>query len=140
MEGYDKGSERPFHRRNFKKKEPKFKAPTVGLETIFFSYGQPKDAASLIKSTEALYIYAGVNFNVRGPMATRDILSVMEPYLKLPEDPDDTMGKVALLKWETEFNAISKKKLTWEENFQKKFNLYLHHFTPDMRSKLKLMN
>ena len=45
-----------------------------------------------------------------------EILSDMEPYLKLPEDSDDTSGKVAFLKWKIEVKAISKNKLTWEEN------------------------
>ena len=73
-------------------------------------------------------------------MDVRAILYVKDPYLKLPEDPDDTAGKVSFLKWETEFNAISKKKLTWEDNCQNIFNLYLQHFTPGMISKLRLMN
>ena len=49
VEGSGKGSGRPFHCRNFKNKEPMFKATTVGLETAIFSYGQPKDAARFIK-------------------------------------------------------------------------------------------
>ena len=73
-------------------------------------------------------------------MSARDILSAEELYLKLPEEPDDTAGKVAFLKRETEFNAISNNKLTWDENSQKNFNLYLQHCIPGMRSKLKSMN
>ena len=117
-----------------------FKYRTVGLETIFFSYGQPKDAAALIKSNKFLSRYAGVKFKVGGPMVVRSILPGTEPDFKLPEDPDDTVGKVALLKWETELNVISKKKLIWEDNCQKIFNLYLQHCTADMISQFKLMN
>ena len=73
-------------------------------------------------------------------MDVRAILSVNELDFKLPEDPDNTAGKVAFIKWQTEFKAISKNKLKWEENCQKIFNLYLHNFIPDMRSKLKPMN
>ena len=90
-----------------------FKAPVVGLETIIFSYGQPKDAAAFIKSNKVLSRYVGVNFKFGGPMDARAIISVMDPDLKLPEDPDGTVGKLAFLKWETKFNAISKNNLTW---------------------------
>ena len=96
-----KGGGRPFHRRDFKKKEMMFKAPTVGLETIVFGYRKPKDAVSFIKSNESLSRYVGVNFKVGGPMAARSILSVMEPDLRLPEEPYDTAGKVAFFKRET---------------------------------------
>ena len=75
-----------------------FRAHKVGLETIVFSYRQPKDADAFIKSNEMLYRYVGVNFKVGGPMAMRDILSITEPDLKLPEDPNDTTGKVSFLK------------------------------------------
>ena len=74
-----------------------FKAPMVELDTIIFSYGHPKDAAAFIKSNKMLSRYVGVNFKVRGPMANRAILSVIDPYLKLPEDPDDTAGKLLSL-------------------------------------------
>ena len=67
---------RIFHRQNFKNKESVFKAPTIGLETIFFIYKQPKDTAVFIKSNEALSRYVGIIFKDGGPMATRDILSV----------------------------------------------------------------
>ena len=60
--------------------------------------------------------------------------------MKLLEGPDDTAVKASILKWETEFNAISKKKLTQEEDIQKIFNLDLQHCIPDMRYKLKSMN
>ena len=49
VEGAGKGGGRPFHHWNFKKKDSMFKSPTVGMETIVFSYGQPKDAAAFIK-------------------------------------------------------------------------------------------
>ena len=87
-----------------------FKAPTVSLETIVFSYRQPKDAAVFIESNEVMSRYVGVNFKVGLPMAVRAIISVTDPDLKLLEDPDDTAGKLDFLKWETEFNAISKEK------------------------------
>ena len=140
VKGAGKGGGRPFNHRNFKKKETTIKAPTVGLKTIVFSSRKPKDYAAVIKSNKALSRYIGVNFKVRRPMSTRGILSVTDPDLKLPEDLNNTTGKVALLEWKTEFNTISKNKLTWEENHQKLFDLYLQHCTPDMRSKLKLMN
>ena len=89
-----------------------FKAPTVGVETIISSYGKPKDSATFFKSNEALSRYSGINLMLRGPMAVRAILSVTEIYLRLPEDFDNTEGKVYFLKWETEFKAISKNKLT----------------------------
>ena len=57
-------------------------------------------------------------------MAMRVIISVTEPALKLPEGPNDTSGKVAFLKWESEFNA----------------NCNLQHCTLEMRSKLNSMN
>ena len=98
-EGADKGSGLPFNRRNFNNKDPMFKATTVGLETIVFSYGLPKDADTFIKRKEALYRYIGVNFKVGGEMAARAIISITDPYLKLPEYPDDTAGKVSFLKW-----------------------------------------
>ena len=116
VEGAGKGGGRPFHHWNFKKKDSMFKSPTVGLETIVFSYGKLKDAAAFIKSNEVLSRYIGVNFKVRGPISAKAILSVTEPYLKLPEDPDDTAVKVDFLKWETDFSAISKNKLIWKEN------------------------
>ena len=84
MKRSGKGGGLLFHRRNFKNKDPMFKAPTVGLDTIVFSYVQPMDAATFIKSNKALYRYVGVNFMVGGPMATRSILSVTDPDLKLP--------------------------------------------------------
>ena len=56
--------------------------------------------------------YVGVNFKVGGTMDVRAILSVTEIYLRLPEDFNDTEGKFYFLKWETEFKAISKNKLT----------------------------
>ena len=93
-----------------------FKAPMVELDTIIFSYGHPKDAAAFIKSNKMLSRYVGVNFKVRGPMAASSIVSANETDLRLPEDPDDTAGKLDFLKWETEFNAISKKKLAWESS------------------------
>ena len=86
-----------------------FKYPIVGLDTIVLSYGQPKDAAALIKSNEALSRYVGVNFKAGVPKDTRAILSVTDSDLKLPEYPDDIAGKFDFLKWETEINAISKK-------------------------------
>ena len=92
MEGAGKGGRRPFQSWKVKKKEPMFKYPTVGLDTIVFSYGQPKDAGALIKSNKALTRYVSVNFKVGGPMATRSILSITETYLKLPEDTDNTTG------------------------------------------------
>ena len=49
MEGDGKGGGRPFHRRNFNKKELMFKSPEVGLYTITFSYGQTKDVAPFVK-------------------------------------------------------------------------------------------
>ena len=74
-----------------------FKAPMVGMEIIVFSYGKPKDSASFIKSNKVLYIYLSINFKAGVPMAVRDIISVRDPDLTLPEDPDDTVGKVTLL-------------------------------------------
>ena len=97
--GAGNGGGRIFHRQNFKNKESVFKAPTVGLETIFSIYEQPKDAAALFKSNEALSIYVNIIFKDGGPMATGDILSVVETGLNLPEEPDDTTGKVAFLEW-----------------------------------------
>ena len=76
-----------------------FKAPTVSLENAAFSYGQPKGSATFIKSNEALSRYVRVNFKVGGTMSARGILSVKKPYFKLPEDPDDSAGNVAFLKW-----------------------------------------
>ena len=87
-----------------------FKYLTVGLETIVFSFRQPQDAVAFIKSNESLSRYGGTNFKVRRPIDVRAILSTKESDLKLLGDPDDTVGKVAFLKWETEFNVISKKK------------------------------
>ena len=78
-----------------------FKALTVGIETIVFSYNHLKDTAAFIKSNESMSRYVGVNFKVGGPMCARAILYVMEPDLKLPEEPGDTASKVAFLKWET---------------------------------------
>ena len=48
VEGSGKEGGRPFHCQNFKNKEPIFKALTVGLETIVFSYGNLKDTAVFI--------------------------------------------------------------------------------------------
>ena len=62
--GAGKGGGWPFHRRNFKKNEPMFKAPTIGIEATVFSYRQPKDAAAFIKSNEALIRYVGIKFKV----------------------------------------------------------------------------
>ena len=76
-----------------------FKYPIVGLDTIVLSYGQPKDAAALIKSNEALSRYVGIIFKDGGPMATRNILSVEDTGLNLSEGPDDTAGKVSFLEW-----------------------------------------
>ena len=73
-------------------------------------------------------------------MDKRVILFFTELDLKLPEDPNDTAGKVSFLKWEIGFNAIFEKKLTREENCQNIFNLYLQHSTLDRRSKLKSTN
>ena len=75
-----------------------FKGPTVDLQTILFSYGQTKDAVAFIKPNEVLSRYVGVNFKVGGTMDVRAILSVNELDLKLPEDPDNTAGKVAFIK------------------------------------------
>ena len=75
-----------------------FKAPTLVLETIILSYRQQKDAAAFINLNKAMYRYVGLNFKVGGPMSARAILSVTEPDLKLPGDPDDTTGKVSFLK------------------------------------------
>ena len=136
MEVSDKGGGRTFNRQNFKKKYPMFKYLTVGLETIVFSYGQLKDAAVFIKSNEAMSRYVGINSKSVVTMAARVVPSFTELDLKLPEDPDDTAGNFAFLKLETDFTAISKNKLTWEENRRNIFNLYLQHCTPNMRSKL----
>ena len=87
VEGSGKRGGRPFHRQNFKKNEPMFKAPTVGLETIIFSYRHPKDAAAFIKSNLVLYRYVSINFKFGGTVAARVILSGTDPYLKLLEDP-----------------------------------------------------
>ena len=87
-----------------------------------------------------LSIYVGINLKVRGSMDERSILYITDTDLKSPKDPDDTAGKVAFLKWETEFNDISRNKLTWEENHQNIFNLYLQHCTKVMGSRLKSMN
>ena len=92
-----KGGGQPFHRQNFKKKEPIFKPPKIGLETIVFSYGQPKDAVAFIKWNKALYKYGSIKFIVIGTTAVRDVISFKEPYLKLTKDPGDTTGKVAFL-------------------------------------------
>ena len=119
MEGYGKGSGRPFQRWNFKKKDTVFKALTVGIETILFSYGQHKDTATFIKLNEAMSRYAGVNFKSVGPMAVRAIISATDPYLKLPEDPKDNTGEFSSIKWETELKEILKNKLTWKDTFQK---------------------
>ena len=119
MEGSGKGGGLHFHCQNFNKKEPMFKAPMIGLETIVFSYRQTEDAAEFVKSNEALYRYVGVNLRVGGTIATREILSIEEPYLRLLKELDDTARKVAFLKLETEFKAIPKKNLTWKENRQK---------------------
>ena len=56
--------EKPFDHPNFKKKEPVLKALTVGLETIIFSYGHPKDVAAFIKLNKALSRYSGIEFKV----------------------------------------------------------------------------
>ena len=84
MEGAGKGGVRPFNCCNFKNKELMFKVPTVVLDTIIFSYGQPKDSAPFIKSNEALSRCVGINFKVGGPIAVMDILLVTDPYLRLP--------------------------------------------------------
>ena len=76
-----------------------FKSPTVGLQTIVFSYSQTKGAAAFIKSNEALSRYDGLNFKVGGSMAVKSIPSVKDPDQKLRKDPDDTTGKASFLKW-----------------------------------------
>ena len=75
------------------------KAPTVNADTIIFSYGQPKDAATFVKSNKALSRYVGVNFQVGGPMESRNVISITDPYLKLAVDPNDTPENVSFLKW-----------------------------------------
>ena len=96
VEGYDKGGGQHFHRRNFKNKDPLFKALTIGIDIIVLSYGKPNNAAAFIKPNKALSRYIGLNFKVGGPMETRAIPYVEETYLKLPKYPNDTAGNFLL--------------------------------------------
>ena len=99
LEGSGKGGGQLFHSQNFNKKEPMSKALTLGLKKIFFSYGQPKDAAIFIKSKKAFSGFFNVNLKVGVPMAARAILSVTGTDLKVPEYPNDKADKCFPLKW-----------------------------------------
>ena len=75
-----------------------FKDPMIGIETIVFSYWQTKDTGAFINPNKLLSRYFGLKFKDWGHVAARFILSIDDPDWKIPEDTDDTAGKVAFLK------------------------------------------
>jgi hypothetical protein len=122
-----------------------FKAPTPGLEHVYFTVGDAKDAANYDDVKRALANYAGINFKYCGTQTRQAIEKVAEPSFNKPayptysgSTPPTPADEELKMKWEIDINAFFKRQSLWDEEYKSKaFQLVLGHCHPDVRERLE---
>ena len=107
------GRGKPRARRQFTPIKVEFKAPTPGLESHIFQYGQTKNAAQFSKTCQALSKHVAVYFKHGGPAAALAILSLDPPIYNIPGDPVEVDNPIIVFKWKNLREERTKDTRVW---------------------------
>ncbi len=130
-----------YQRCSFTPKKPSFAAPMQRLEHIIFdNTGTAKAASTFNLNIEAISEHITNRLKFDCPLAALAMRELKAPTINFPNNLMDLTILVETMKWQRNFNHAHDQQKWWDKNTQKIYNLVMQHSTPEMKTKLLMMD
>jgi hypothetical protein len=125
---------------NTPKKQPhrgaKFEGRCEDLKGHVYDYGDSRNADQFVLTTKEIKNYVGRTYKNGGDITSAITLLALPTKVE-PADPDDPDDRVALKKWEREYDAFCKWKKVLDDNVKTLYNLVWGQCSESMQQKIE---
>jgi hypothetical protein len=117
----------------------KFEGRCNDLKIFIYDYGEHKSADQFILTTKEIANHVGRTYKYGGDM-TEAILNMVRPAKTEPTDPADPTDRIAMKKWEREYNEYRKWMVATDDNIKTLYNLVWGQCTDTMQQKIESLD
>ena len=135
-QGGGNNNKRTFNRQGRNNQVTKFEGRCDDLKGHVYDYGDSKNANQFIITTKEIKNYVGRNYKSSGDI-TLAINDFKIPTKKEPTEPSDPTDRIALKKWERQYDDHCKWKKTLDENVITLYNLVWGQCSESMQQKVE---
>jgi Zinc knuckle len=114
----------------------KFEGRCEELKSHVYDYGDSKNADQFVTTTKEIKTYVGRTYKNAGDI-TNAITMLSLPTRTEPDDPTDPNDRVALKKWERNYDEYRKWKISLDENVKTLYNLVWGQCSESMQQKIE---